>query len=116
MKRYKIFFTSLVLMMPYLTSSFSQEVESLSDFESWSSIGVEYKTSRWDFALEEQLRLRNNSSIIDEYFTQLEAGYELFNNFDLRAGMRFIRNNDTKGKIRGYENHLRLQFDLLVYL
>ena len=113
MRRYIKVIIFLIIIFPCVTHSFSQEEKSLSDFETWSSISVEYKTGKWDFKVREQLKLKNNSTILNQYFTQLEAEYELFKNFDLAAGVRFIRNNDTEGNVQGLENLLRIQFDAL---
>ena len=42
------------------------------DFETWSSINVEVKLhKKLNLELEEQLRLKENSSEIDQYFTQI---------------------------------------------
>lgn len=109
--KHNIKFLSFVLLFTISISSFSQDVDDLRDFETWSSIGIEIKSGKWKFELEEQLRLKYNSSIVDQNFTQIEAGYELFSNFQLKTGVRLIRNNDTKGKLQGYENLLRLQLD-----
>lgn len=82
------------------------------DFETWSSIGLEFKaTKKLSFGVEQHLRLKTNSSEIDTYFTQLEGSYFLFNGFALGSGLRYIRKNDTKGKIQGYENHFRFHID-----
>lgn len=83
-----------------------------SDFETWSAIGLEVEaTEKLSFGLEQHLRLKTNSSEIDTYFTQLEGSYSLFKGFDIGGGLRYIRKNDTKGKIQGYENHFRFQTD-----
>ena len=82
------------------------------DFETWSSIEINYKPSKkWSIGLEEQLRLKDNSSITDQYFTQLEVEYEAFKNFSLGSGFRYIKKNDTKGNIQGYEDHFRFNLD-----
>jgi hypothetical protein len=82
------------------------------DFQTWNSIELGYKlNSKLSFELQEQLRLKENSATVDEYFTQLSGKYELFKNFDLGVGLRFIRANDNQGKIQGYENIFRYQFD-----
>ena len=82
------------------------------DFENWSSIEISYKPSKkWRIGLEEQLRLKDNSSITDQYFTQLEVEYEAFKNFNLGSGFRYIKKNDTKGNIQGYEDHFRFHLE-----
>jgi hypothetical protein len=91
--------------------AYSQDSEK-ADFQTWNSIELGYKlNSKLSFELQEQLRLKENSAAVDEYFTQLSGKYELFKNFDLGVGLRFIRFNDNQGKIQGYENNFRYQFD-----
>ena len=95
----------------FINDTFSQE-DNNSDFETWSSIGFNYKTKgKWDFGIEEQLRLKDNSSVIDGYFTELSTKFDPFKHFEFGAGIRFIRKNDTKGKKQGYENHFRFHLD-----
>ncbi|WP_282148989.1 DUF2490 domain-containing protein [Algibacter lectus] len=90
--------------------SFGQSGDS--DWGSWNTIGLEYKLDKkWTFSLEEQLRLKEDISVIDEYFTQLNADYELFKDFKLAGGLRYIRQNDNQGNIQGYENHFRFNID-----
>lgn len=97
---------TLLVSMLYSTSNYAQ------DLETWSTLGLEYKLNKkWSFALEEELRLKENSSEIDQYFTELSAEYDLSKHFSLGAGARFSRVNDNQGKIQGYENHLRFQLD-----
>lgn len=82
------------------------------DFESWTSAELRYKpTKRWKTGMELQMRLKENSSVIDGYFAELTGGYEIFKNFDLGLGFRFIRKNDNKGAIQGYENYGRIHAD-----
>jgi hypothetical protein len=82
------------------------------DFGSWSTLALEYKfNKKLSFGLEEQLRLKENISQIDEYFTEISTEYDLTKNFSIGAGARFIKENDNEGKIQGYENHFRFQLD-----
>ena len=100
---------TFVLFILITSTGFSQTVK---DFETWSAIGIEYKlTKKWDFGLEEQLRLKNNSSEVDEYFTQLNINYEAFDNFEFGGGLRYIKVNDNQGNTQGYENHFRFHLD-----
>ena len=82
------------------------------DWASWSTIGIEYKLNKkWNFGIEEQLRLKENISEVDEFFTQFNADYKLFKSFKLGAGVRYIRENDNNGNIQGYENYFRFNID-----
>ena len=83
------------------------------DFESWTKLGVNLKLNKnWEFGLEEQLRLKNNSSEVDAYFTEINAKYKLKSGLFLGGGFRYIKENDNEGKIQGYETHMRYNFDL----
>lgn len=106
-------FLKLVLLNVVLFTNLNYaQTEGDTDWASWNTIRVEYKlTEKWSFGLEEQFRLKENFSETDEFFTQLTADYELFNNFKLGAGFRYIRENDNVGNIQGYENHFRFQVD-----
>ncbi|SFS38752.1 DUF2490 domain-containing protein [Lutibacter maritimus] len=83
-----------------------------SDLGNWTAIELEYKfNKKLSFGLEEQLRLKENISQIDEYFTEISTEYDLTKNFSIGAGARFIKENDNEGKIQGNENHFRFQLD-----
>lgn len=83
-----------------------------SDLANWTTIGLEYKLNeKFSFQLEEQVRLKENISQIDEYFTEISTEYDLTKYFSIGAGARYIRENDTEGKIQGYEDHFRFQVD-----
>lgn len=97
----------LMSLIPFL--GWSQQNR---DFETWSSATVAYELNKkWKVALEEQLRLKDNSSVIDQYFTQLGIERNLWKDFELALGLRYIRNNDTRGRIQGYEDHFRFHVD-----
>ena len=83
------------------------------DFETWSSVTLFYKpVKKLRIGLNVQIRLKDNSSTIDVYFTQLSLRYALPSDVSLVAAGRFIRENDDVGKIQGYENHFRWHADL----
>jgi hypothetical protein len=112
-KKYKQSVIKLMLIIAVLFTS-KNYAQTDSDWASWNTIGVEYKLNKkWSFGLEEQLRLKENISVVDNYFTQLSADYKLFKGFKLGAGVRYIRDNDNQGNIQGYENHFRFQIDAM---
>ena len=91
----------------------NQETILVRDFESWNSIGIAYKPSKnWLFELDEQLRLKENASVINAYFTEFETKYSVTNHWSFTGGFRYIRENDNKGKNQGYKSLYRYQFDL----
>jgi len=102
----------LIIFFLFITVvAFGQEDDS--DFLTWSIIGVEYKPNKkWNFGLEQQLRLKENSSTIDEYLAELTASYKLVKNFRVGGAVRYMRENDNQGNIQGYENHFRFHVDV----
>ncbi|NCP84734.1 MAG: DUF2490 domain-containing protein [Bacteroidetes bacterium] len=89
------------------------ETIEVSDLETWSSIQVEYELNKqWSFELEEQLRLKNNSTEIGSYFTEFTTSYKLPSSVKLALGLRYNRENDNKGAKQGIREHFRYQFDV----
>lgn len=94
--------------------SINSNAQGDTDWSSWNTIEIGYKlNNKWSFSLEEQLRLKENISEIDEYFTQLNTQYKLSKKFRLGLGLRYIRENDNKGNIQGYENYFRFHVDAI---
>lgn len=93
------------------SSTFAQDgtYVTVRDMESWSRASLEYKpTKKWRFKLSQEFRLRDNSSNVRKYFTQLKTDYKIAKRVSLGVAGRFIRINDNKGNVQGYENHLRI--------
>ncbi len=111
-RRYYNNYSSVLFLLVFLCGSMLYGQDDNRDFESWTSAELRYKpTKRWKTGMELQMRLKDNSSVIDGYFVELSGAYELFKNFDLGLGFRFIRKNDNKGAVQGYENHGRIHVD-----
>lgn len=82
------------------------------DLEGWSAVEIDLKaTKKLSFSIAEHLRLRNDITTVKNYFTQVKVNYELFKNFELGGGVRYITNNDDLGNIQGNESLFRYQFD-----
>jgi hypothetical protein len=111
--KFKELFVKLLLLNIFLLANINfAQTEGDKDWASWNTIGVEYKLNdKWSFGIEEQFRLKENFSAVDNFFTQLSADYEFFKGFEVGVGIRYIRENDNKGNIQGYENYFRFQFD-----
>lgn len=111
-KKSKSIFKRILFANIILFSAINFAQESDKDWSSWNSIGIDYKLNKkWTFGLEEQFRLKENFSAVDEFFTQLSSEYKVFKGFKLGAAIRYIRENDNQGNVQGYENHFRFQFD-----
>lgn len=105
---------AVIILSTLSIKGFSQEGQwiEVRDFETWSSVGMKLKINKnWEFELEEQLRLKTNSSIVDSYFTGFNAKYKTKLGFEYGIGLRYLKKNDNQGKIQGYENHFRYNFD-----
>jgi len=104
---------TVVLFTSQTLRAQTEETSIDKDLETWSGVEFVYDiNSKFSLSFDEQLRLKENSSTIDEYFTELSGKYDIWRGFSLGAGLRFIRSNDSNGKIQGYENHLRYQIDV----
>ena len=102
------------LFIASISMAQEQVVELEKDVETWTSVGFSYAIdSRWKVNLYQQLRLKENSSQVDVYFTQLGVRYKFNRNISVGAGARYLRENDNQGKIQGYENHFRCNGDLM---
>ena len=103
----------LVLGLPAVDQARGQDsaTDDTTDLEGWSSVELRCKPNkRWVFSAEEQLRLKNDISEVDQYFTQLAVRYNVPWGFSLDGGYRWIRQNDTQGKIQGYESERRYHY------
>lgn len=104
-------YLSLLLSVMFASVSFAQTGSD--DMETWTSVRLRYKASKkWSFELQEQFRLKENSSVTDQYFTQLTSKYKLTKKLALSLGLRYIKRNDNQGKIQGFEDYFRYHFDL----
>lgn len=79
-----------------------------SDLEGWGSAELRYKAGkRWMFSGEGELRMKDDISVVDQYFGQLGVAFDVLSDLSLDGGLRFIRQNDTEGKIQGFESKRR---------
>lgn len=103
----KLLFTLLVITCLFSQNNYGQS-EDLNDWESWNSIGLKYKLNKkWSFELQENLRLKEDISEIDKYFTQLGAQYNITKKLKVGIAGRYISKNDNTGNVQGYENYFR---------
>lgn len=82
------------------------------DLESWNSIQLAYKpVKKLKFNIEGQMRFKDNISVIDRYIVDLGTEYSIYKQIKIGGALRYINKNDNTGKIQGYENYLRYNFD-----
>ena len=102
----------LILIVSFVSVTFSQTNNN--SFSAWFSAELNYKLNKkWTFSIQEQLRLKEDASVTDSYFTQLGAEYALTKRIDVAVNYRYIKKNDNKGDVQGYNSFGRLQFDLV---
>ena len=104
--------TSIIFSVFLLLSTNLILAQNSNDLEGWSAIQVDVRASeKMSFSISEHLRYRNDITTVSTYFTQVEGNYEVFKDFELGVGARFIKKNDDVGKKQGIESHFRYQFD-----
>jgi hypothetical protein len=80
--------------------------------QSWYTIDLGYEPNKkWDFEFSNQLRLQHNPSEIAQYFTEISARRKIIKDFKLGGGLRYTRENDTRGNVQGYRNQFRYHLD-----
>jgi hypothetical protein len=78
------------------------------DFETWTRLGVKFEPNKViDISLDQGLRLRHNSSELDEFFTNVKFTLNPIKNLSIGASYRFIGENDEAD----FELHQRFAFD-----
>ncbi len=82
-------------------SAHAQDSTVVSDFEAWGGLSLEksFLEKKLDFKLTQEFRFDENSTHLNQFFTELEGKYELFDGFDLGLGYRFIRNRKNSGAV-----------------
>ncbi|MFK8045416.1 MAG: DUF2490 domain-containing protein [Crocinitomicaceae bacterium] len=79
------------------------------DLESWSRIGIKYKPNKkWSIGLDQQLRLNQNSSLINQIITDLSAKYKFKSGLFFGTAIRYVadKNND-----QSFDNDFRFNID-----
>ena len=88
--------TLVVGLLVFLSSTQLSAQES-KDLEGWSAVQIDVKaTESLSFSISEHLRYKDDISTLSTYFTQLETSYEIFKDFELGGGVRFIKKNDDE--------------------
>jgi hypothetical protein len=80
------------------------------DFQFWSDIKLEAEIfNNISVEIEEEIRLVDNISRIEDYFTDVGISYNFWDNFTFAGYYRFVRRNESDGRI---SNIHRYYFDL----
>lgn len=103
----------LSLLVPAMSWSQKVTQKQVRDLEIWSAATIKWEAAKkLTFELEEQLRLKEDASELDIYFTELGTYYKVNKHFGVGIGGRYITENDNKGKKQGNRNHFRYHVDL----
>lgn len=92
--------TMSVLLLSFMSSAiWAQDSTTVRDFELWTGVGVQksFLDKKLQLALTEEFRFNDNSTRINNFFTEVEAGYEFYKNMTFSLGYRFIKNNQKNG-------------------
>ena len=78
---------TLLLLLFYLPNCFAQT----KDFQTWSSVALQKSFSeKFDGTIQQELRLKENSTQLRLTFTDLELKFNVNKNFSITANYRFI--------------------------
>ena len=96
--------------MLLVTAVSAQETKVVKDLRLWSGARIR-KTfaENWTVSLQEEIRLKENMSEINCFFTEVGLRYRITKNFSLQGDLRFTQ--DKKGD-NSYEALTRYNFDL----
>jgi hypothetical protein len=109
MKNIQRTFTYFFLLIAVSTTIAAQDSK---DTEGWTSFEFDVRASSHLFvSLSQHFRYHDDISSIDNYFTQLALSYEIFDDFYVAAGTRFLQKKDDKGNQQGWEPYFRYQLD-----
>ncbi len=88
----RIIFLGLIMVS---LPGFAQESVVVRDLETWSAIGVKKKLNDdWEFAASQQFRFRENSSSLNNTFTELNLDYSPIKRLSIGLGYRYILDRD----------------------
>lgn len=109
----KILHTKIIICVCFFFPLFIFSQDEV-DFQPRFAVSVKTKPmKKWSVEIEEQLRFKDHASTIDQFFSEIYSDYGIVKNIKLGAGFRYLRNQDTKGKIQGYEDMIRYHIDCI---
>jgi len=108
-------FSKKIFLSVLLLGGTLYALETVSDFATWTAASVGLKpTQDLSFSLEAQVRTKENSQVLDQFFTDAGIKYSLLSLVDLGVGIRVIRSNDNHGAKQGYDDSFKYYFDIAV--
>lgn len=100
----------IFLLLISVSVSKAQDTIVVRDFETWTGLSIEKKliNDKLKLNLTQEFRADNNSSHLNEFFTEGLASYNFLHNFEIGLGYRFLRVNTDE---KGYESKHRFNTD-----
>ncbi len=85
-----------IIISFFCVSSILINAQQVSDFETWGSIGVQKKIFNKSLTLSasQEFRFEDNSSKMDQFFTEFGMKYKFLDHWTLGIGHRVIRENE----------------------
>ena len=88
-----------LIFLAITSFSFAQDSTTVSDYESWVNASVEksFLKKKLKLGLTQEFRLDDNSTRLDNFFTELEGSYSFYKGFSVGLAYRYIRNQKNSG-------------------
>jgi hypothetical protein len=108
---FKLFITVVLFTILYCSDANSQETTLSRDLECWAAIGIQKKLidKKLTLGLHEQLRFDHDMNRLNQFFTNIEANYEVYKNLGVGVGYRFIKSGDIED---GFLSEHRVNADI----
>ena len=103
----------LILLFTIISSfAYGQDSTAVSDFELWSGLSVKksFLDKKLDLELTQEFRFDDNSTRLDNFFTELGGSYEIIKGLSAGVGYRFIRNVKNSGSINENRFNIDVQY------
>lgn len=100
------------LLFIFLLFNNSLNAQETTDYGYWYSVGVDYTfKKKLNLGAEYHIRAKDNSEVMDAYFTEINLIYKLFKKFKVGGAARFIEENDNQGRTQGIRRFFRFHFE-----
>ena len=98
MNKVQLWVLGALLSLLYIPAK-AQDSTTVQDFELWTGVNLKksFLDNKMRLGLTQEFRFDDNSTSINNFFTEAELGYKFFKGFRVDVGYRFIRNNRNSG-------------------
>ncbi len=91
----------ILLLFPFLTKA-----QVVSDAKVWAGVSVNKKIKKFEFSFSEELRMDENASHVDKFFSEIGAQYKVIKGVYVALNYRYSRDNDYE--TRNYDMKHRI--------